>query len=143
MMYLRIFSFVLFSFLFVQSVHTQSTYDLTVEVKGIETLEGNIMICLVSDKNNFLDGGCKRGKSIPANRSTVEVTFEQSAAGYYAITLFHDENSDQQLNTEGLFGMPSESYGFSNNPTLLFGPPSFDRCRFKLSEDQVIQVKLK
>jgi hypothetical protein len=44
--------------------------------------------------------------------------------GTYAIAIYHDEDSSGTINRGGLFGIPSEAVGFSNNPTILFGPPS-------------------
>jgi uncharacterized protein (DUF2141 family) len=44
--------------------------------------------------------------------------------GSYAIAIYHDEDSSGTLNRGGLFGIPSEAVGFSNNPTIFFGPPS-------------------
>lgn len=44
--------------------------------------------------------------------------------GTYAIAIYHDEDSSGTINRGGLFGIPSEAVGFSNNPAILFGPPS-------------------
>ena len=30
----------------------------------------------------------------------------------------------------GLFGKPKQGYGFSNNPSSIFGPPSFNSAAF-------------
>ncbi|MEM6317628.1 MAG: DUF2141 domain-containing protein [Bacteroidota bacterium] len=38
--------------------------------------------------------------------------------------------------------MPSELYGFSNNPRTLFGTPSFEKCQFSLEENMEIRIKL-
>ncbi len=60
-----------------------------------------------------------------------------------AISVFQDENSDNDLNTKGTFGIPSEPYGFSNNPGLTIGPPSFEACAVQLKEGiQVINIEL-
>ncbi|MFN7603100.1 MAG: DUF2141 domain-containing protein [Bacteroidota bacterium] len=39
-------------------------------------------------------------------------------------------------------GIPKEGYGFSNNVMGSFGPPSFEKAKFKLT-DGVIQIKLR
>lgn len=44
--------------------------------------------------------------------------------GTYAIAIYHDEDSSGTINRGGLFGIPSEAVGFSNNPTIFLGPPS-------------------
>ena len=37
--------------------------------------------------------------------------------------------SGNQLD-RGLFGIPAENYGFSNNASGSFGPPAFDKASF-------------
>ena len=65
-------------------------------------------------------------------------------AGDYAVSLFHDRNRDGKLNTNFL-GIPKEPFGFSNNPRVMFGPPSFDESHFSLkeSETKTIRIDLK
>ena len=53
-------------------------------------------------------------------------------AGSYAIALFHDENGNGRVDTR--FGIPTEGVGFSNNPRLWFGPPSFAAARFAVTD---------
>ena len=52
-------------------------------------------------------------------------------SGDYAVALFHDENGNGRVDT--MLGVPSEGVGFSNNPRLLFGPPSFRRAAVALT----------
>ena len=35
---------------------------------------------------------------------------------------------------QGIFGIPLEDYGFSNDARVFFGPPSFDDAAFELLE---------
>jgi len=40
-------------------------------------------------------------------------------------------------------GIPKEPYGFSNNPSTLFGPPSFKKASFVLHlETKIVTIKL-
>jgi uncharacterized protein (DUF2141 family) len=48
----------------------------------------------------------------------------------YALSVFIDENRDQKLN-KSFFGIPSEAFGFSNNPRIAFSAPSFGDCKWK------------
>ena len=50
-------------------------------------------------------------------------------AGKYAIAVFHAEHNETQMET-GMFGKPKQGYGFSNNPSSTFGPPSFESAAF-------------
>jgi uncharacterized protein (DUF2141 family) len=43
----------------------------------------------------------------------------------------------------GLFGKPKQGYGFSNSPSSIFGPPSFDSAAFTYSGGAVqVPVRL-
>ena len=48
--------------------------------------------------------------------------------GSYAVSVLHDENKDGELNT-GLLGIPQEGIGFSNDPRIIKGTPSFEKTR--------------
>ncbi len=64
--------------------------------------------------------------------------------GTYAIAIYHDEDSSGTINRGGLFGIPSEAVGFSNNPTILFGPPALRSVAFKVdSANQAMTIRLK
>lgn len=70
-------------------------------------------------------------------------TFSGLRPGTYAVALFHDENGDGILN-KNLLGMPQEGFGFSNNPLVLIGAPSFRAAAFELrSSHSEVLVKLK
>lgn len=61
----------------------------------------------------------------------------------YAIAMIHDENKDGKLNT-GLFGIPTEGFGFFRNPKVRMGAPSFKDTAFSLSGPSTqIQIDLK
>jgi uncharacterized protein (DUF2141 family) len=56
--------------------------------------------------------------------------FTRVPKGVYGISAFHDENSNEKLDTN-LFGMPTEDYCASRNARGTFGPPSFEDAKFK------------
>jgi len=56
--------------------------------------------------------------------------FTSVPKGEYGISAFHDENSNEKLDTN-LFGMPTEDYCASRNARGTFGPPSFDDAKFR------------
>ncbi len=68
--------------------------------------------------------------------------FEGVAAGTYAIGVYQDENDNGQLDT-GIFGIPVEPMGVSNNVRPLLGPPSFSDARFQFAGGQhALDVRL-
>lgn len=63
--------------------------------------------------------------------------------GEYAIALMHDENGDSKFNTT-VFGIPKEGFGFSNNPTVRFGPPSISKTLIQHGNSATpVKVKMK
>lgn len=64
--------------------------------------------------------------------------------GTYAIAIYHDEDSSGTINRGGLFGIPSEAVGFSNNPTIFLGPPSLRSTLVKIEHpNQSITINVK
>ena len=60
--------------------------------------------------------------------------FENLPPGAYALTVYHDKNSNGQLDKNFLL-LPTERYGFSNNARIMmFFLPSFGAARFVMAE---------
>lgn len=60
-------------------------------------------------------------------QAVLAITFTAIAPGTYAVSVLHDENEDGQLNT-GTFGIPTEGFGFSQNPDIRTGAPDFSEA---------------
>lgn len=111
----------------------------------MEAIKGKILIALYDSEAAFMDiDKAVRREIILVDSKRVTQTFAQLPAGDYAISLFHDENSNDELDT-GWFGIPKEGYGFSNDAQGRMGPPSYEAARFSLgyAEEKVIQIRLK
>lgn len=123
----------LFLFLFCLLVFKIDTFaqttTLEVEIKGFEKKEGKIWVALYRTSETFLTDNLYQGIQEDVSDGVMKVVFENLEAGEYAISCFHDENNNGQLDTN-MFGIPAEPYGFSNNPRLLFSAPKFDQAKF-------------
>jgi uncharacterized protein (DUF2141 family) len=120
-------------FLLGQSVMAQ--YNLEIEISEIRSNKGVIMLQLFDSNEKVLveDTG-----TIVGNRSTI--TISDLKPGEYAVRYYHDEDLSGKMETAA-FGKPVEGYGFSNNVTGRFGPPSFDKWLFTVNKDTVIRLK--
>lgn len=56
--------------------------------------------------------------------------FDGVPEGTYAVAVLHDEDGNGEMAT-GLFGIPTEGYGASNDARGTMGPPSWEDARFR------------
>jgi uncharacterized protein (DUF2141 family) len=76
----------------------------------------------------------------PAKAGEVTISFENVAAGTFAVMVMHDANDNKQMDMEAN-GMPKENYGTSGEMEA-FGPPSFESSKFEVSdENQEIRIR--
>jgi len=117
---------------------------LTVIVKGITQLKGVVSIGLFfgADEFNGLKPNTRyRGKRVPASGESVEADFSGLQPGEYAVAIYQDENNNGKLD-KNLLGMPKEKYGFSNNASGSFGPPTFDDAKVRLEDDRPVKIEV-
>ena len=119
----------------------KTTHTLNITVAKFENTKGSLRACITDQKNNFLKD-CLFSKIVSIENETVSLSFENLKDGVYAVSVYHDENKNGVLEASGLFGFPSEPFGFSNNPSMLFGSPSFKRSSIKVNADKKITIKL-
>jgi len=106
--------------------------NVTVSVRNVSNAQGTITAALC-DKATFLKR-CSAVKTQSASAGTVMLSFPEVAPGRYAVTVYHDENSNRKLD-RNLIGMPTEGYGFSRDAPIRMGPPAFDDAAFEVEQD--------
>ena len=98
---------------------------LSVTVSGLRSSDGVVRCGLYASADGFRQPGREmRGAVGPIRGQSATCVFNNLAAGTYAVAVFHAERNEAQIET-GAFGKPKQGYGFSNNPSSGFGPPSF------------------
>ena len=123
------------------SQSTKNSFTLKIKVASFENIKGVLRVCITDQKDTFLKS-CTFSKIVAVEDKTVSLKIENIEKGNYAVSVYHDENNNGILETGGVFGIPVEPYGFSNNPTMTFGP-SFKKSVFKMTSDKNISIKLK
>ncbi len=103
---------------------------------------GMLRLALCNSKDAFDSDKGYKLLSAPADANVVTVAYNDLPAGEYAVKVFHDINSDSELNTSWL-GWPKEPYGFSNDAPVNMGPPPFRFAAFAVQNGQnSIQIAL-
>lgn len=116
---------------------------LSMALEGLRSGKGQILVCVTRLPQYFPD--CtkdpdKRHFAVPAKGGPV--VLGAMAPGHYAIAIIHDENGNGKLDT--FAGIPREGVGFSRNPVLRFGAPSFRSASFPMAGAPVEQdIRLK
>jgi uncharacterized protein (DUF2141 family) len=131
--------------LFVPSAEAGYTGNLEIKLNSLRNTKGRVCLTVFSGPKGFPGGG--KGSNLKYSRcaaaSSGTVLFSNLPLGNYAIAAIHDSNSDGKLNTNSL-GVPSEGFGFSNNPPLRFGPASFaDSQVFVSGTKTVVQIQMR
>jgi uncharacterized protein (DUF2141 family) len=120
----NIFLILLVSFAITNAMNGQVT--LTIEILGLRNSNGQVHLELSNDLEVQVKGA---SQSITQNKCTFII--ENLKPGKYSFKFIHDENMNNKLDTNWI-GIPKEGFGFSNNPKMTFGPPSFEKTLFEL-----------
>jgi uncharacterized protein (DUF2141 family) len=114
----------------------QQRSTLIVELADLRNEDGVVCVALFSsslgfpnDPDQAIRSGC-----FAITEQPLTLTFPNLPHGFYAIAVHHDENMDGKLNCNTL-GIPKEGIGFSGNPRIWKGAPSFEKAAFEFSPD--------
>jgi uncharacterized protein (DUF2141 family) len=116
----------------------QKRGTILLTVVGLDNDIGDVKVGLFNSAESFT-GKTKdkfAGAIIKIQNKKVKYVFSNVPYGEYAIKLFHDEDGDDEIDTN-FIGIPTGTYGFSNNAKALFGPPTFEKAKFIVSSDTV------
>lgn len=107
-------------------------------ISGIGSDDGKMMIGLYDSENNWLKK-TSNSKMTQIKNGKSTVIFENIPNGTYAISSYHDENDNDELDTNFL-GIPSEDIGSSNNAPARFGPPKWEDAKFEIKGKSIKQT---
>jgi uncharacterized protein (DUF2141 family) len=114
--------------------------NLTVEMTGFQNNTGLAKVGLYNSKGTFL-GATYKSLDAPINNKKATVTFEGLEKGEYAVSIYHDENLNDKMDTN-FMGIPKEDYMASNNEKGFMGPPKYDKAKFILKENSKITINI-
>ena len=114
-----------------------------VSITGLRSSKGQILVCLTTNPKAFPD--CSKDKAsvhmAVKAADAGDFLIHAPANGTYAIAVVHDENSNNKMDL-AIF-LPREGFGFSRNPAITVGPPSFKAASFAVTGDMRQSIKMK
>jgi len=139
--FIRLLTFIVFvnpGFMFPQEFkESPKLGKLTVIVTGFNSETGNCRFALDDSKNVYeRDDTVWIGKVLPIINKKVIVVIDSLEYGEYAVRVFHDENKNEIVDTN-IFGIPTEDYGYSNDASDWFGPPSWEKAKFIFNKPEM------
>lgn len=112
-------------------------YTIELEITNIDGKDGQMLIGLYTSKEGWLKephiglfGQIVDGKST--------ASFKNIPDGTYAISTFHDEDNDGELDT--FLGIPTEDTGSSNGAQAIMGPPKWNDAKFVIQGESIKQT---
>lgn len=113
----------------------QAQNTITVNISGFESNKGTVMVGLYNEEGNFLKEYHQSASSDIINNKA-SITFSSIPDGVYAVSCYHDEDANGELNF--FMGMyPTEDTGTSNNAPARFGPPKWEDAKFEVKNKEI------
>jgi uncharacterized protein (DUF2141 family) len=132
---LIIISLLLFSLTYLNAQENKG--NIEVIITGFKNSSGKAATALFPSEKGFPMKGELAVKKVSADiaQSSCAVVLRDIPYGTYAVSVFHDENSNGKLDTN-MLGMPQEGVGASNNAKGRFGPPKYKDASFVLDSNE-------
>ncbi|TXE17077.1 DUF2141 domain-containing protein [Psychroserpens burtonensis] len=130
--------FILFLFSQLLNAQTVSGYDIIVKINNLESNQGKVYVEIYDSQEAFLNKGLK-STVVKITEKSCDVTFKNIPKGIYAISMFHDKNDNNKMDTNFL-GIPIEDYGCSNNAKGFMGPPKWEDAKFEVNDKSITQT---
>jgi len=113
-------------------------------INELRNQKGEVCVALFESKEGFPNDDTQAicNSCFAITQIPMSVSFEVPY-GSYSVSILHDENKDGELNT-GLMGIPKEGIGFSNDPMIIKGTPSFKTAAFDFAEsNDTVEITIK
>lgn len=102
-------------------------------VTGIDPVEGQLLVRIYDTRLAYDGRRPLQEIPVPVTDATMTVTLPEVPAGIYAVSVYHDINANGELDRSGI-GIPREPIGYSMNPAVRMGRPTFEQTRFDTAD---------
>ena len=112
---------------------------------GDNANRGTLMVALFESEDNFENDTptYSTTQAVAGSGGEIRISIPDVAAGTYAVAAYHDRNNNEKLD-RNLFGVPTEAYGFINEPASKWRAPRWEEISIAIADqDQEIQIELK
>ncbi|MBO9681862.1 MAG: DUF2141 domain-containing protein [Flavisolibacter sp.] len=119
------------------------TGRVILQIENVQTRKGGDVITAAFDSKDFLKTGRELWTaSKEVSSAKMVFVFENVSPGEYAFVTYQDIDRNKSMKTN-FIGYPKEPWGISNNPRILFGPPSFNESKVKVNANQTTTVNIR
>ena len=124
-----------------------SSQYIEVEISNIDKEKGDLYLAIFSRDSSFPKESAKAlaVNSFPLTKERHEITVKieiNQSWEEVAFAVFLDKDMNKKL-SKNFLGIPKEPFGFSKNPRLITGPPSFDDCKITIQNTSLLKIRLK
>ncbi|KUM42653.1 DUF2141 domain-containing protein [Pseudomonas sp. EpS/L25] len=112
--------------------------ELQVRVETVDGSGGHLLLAVFASEDAWKEHKSPVAQAHVAARPGAQEQRFELPPGRYAVSVIHDSNDNQQLDTN-FIGMPTEQYGYSNNPPLRMRMATFEECAFILPAEGLRQ----
>ena len=123
-----------------QQAPAVGTAVLTIAITNVRNGKGNVHIDLCRQAEFLKE--CHIRAEARAIAGKTSIAIRNLAPGTYAVQATHDENDNHKVD-RGLFGIPKEGVGFSNDAPIRLGPPKWADAVFTVTGDTSITLKMR
>lgn len=101
---------------------------LNIHITGLRNQKGDAAALAFASPHGWPEDKDKASaaETAPIHGSQATVSL-RVPPGEYAVAALHDENENQKLDRD-FFGIPTEGFGFSNNPRVFLSAPPFKKA---------------
>lgn len=141
---MKLLGLYLFSIFLLSIVSAEAQIStLEISVKEIRNNKGRILYAIFDNETDYKKGkSFIRGGEIKTQKGKLSFFVDDLPDGVYAISILHDENANEKMDLN-ILGIPKEGFGYSNNPVIRFGKPSYEDIKFPKKGKTKIEIKMK
>ena len=121
------------------------TGTLIVEVRDLEFNEGVVRFAMFDSEENFFKEAVAYANLEVSDNGVKWVVNDLHAQSneHYVAVVHHDVNENVEME-RAWYGKPKEPTGASTNPSLRFGPPTFEKSKFEFTTaEMTIDIDVK